>query len=114
MNVDLDPADRTFTSGRNALDDECVCPAVAAGEVGEDDSMFSADVCDVAYEYDRVVSKSEVEMQATNHGLRAYILDDEQAREAWLTALEARRQSGAADYEIEAGERVARELGWMD
>lgn len=108
MQTDL-TGDQLFASGLTVTNDGCQCPAAAAGEI--DDLVTGTDIEPVITKYDEIVRNSDIERP---EGKVAHYLDEEQARNAWLSAVGYVRKLDDGDSAaVEAGERVARELGWL-
>lgn len=114
--------DRRFAYGANHFDDT-PCPATAAGE---NPSEMAADSdrgpARVASQYDVYVKLAlyDGEIPTCAGSVTHYLehaagipaegtVDEETARDAWLNATDAQR-----DIAPDAGERIARKLGWLD
>lgn len=90
---------REFAYGKDSVDG-CVCPAVAAGfsPSSGDDSIV------VAERYDQ-------EVKDKNLTTARSIIDEEAAKEAWLSALEHLERKEM--YQLEVGREIARRLDWL-
>ena len=89
--------------GKNEVDG-CSCPAVAAGEVLRDSSVRR-----IAWRYDDLLDR-EVKDDSSMGWFGT--VSEEKAKKYWLQAIEDIEEFGDKEA-AEAGQKIARELGWV-